>query len=125
MTQDQMLANAIVWANHWWAKYKGIYRLTKPMPTFKLNKRLKTTAGRNFWVERVVDLSMELYQEYPQEFHQDIIPHELAHQVTYDVYGECRQAHGTEWKSVMSAVGLTPSTYHSMVNSAHEARKLR
>jgi predicted SprT family Zn-dependent metalloprotease len=125
MTPEQMLADALPWADYWWAKFKGIYRLTKPMSTFKMNKRLKTTAGRNFWIERVIDLSVELYGQYPDEFRCEIIPHELAHQVTFDVYGECRQIHGTEWKSVMRAVGREPSTYHSMENQIHAARKAK
>ncbi len=120
-----MLAQTQTWGKYWWAKYRGIYTLNKPMPVFKMNKRLKTTAGRNFWELRVIDLSVELFSQHPEYFRDDTIPHELAHQVCFDVYGECKQIHGTEWKSVMRAVGLEPSTYHSMTNSIHEARKAK
>jgi SprT protein len=116
MTQDQMLADATKWAIYWWAKFGAIYSLTKPMPIIKMNNRLKTTAGRNFWELRLVDLSVELYNQHPDYFRKDTIPHELAHQVTFDIHGVCRQVHGVEWKAVMRAVGLEPTRCHSMEN---------
>ncbi len=120
-----MLAQAQTWGKYWWAKYRGVYTLNKPMPVFKMNKRLKTTAGRNFWELRIIDLSVELFSQHPEYFRDDTIPHELAHQVCFDVYGECKQIHGTEWKSVMRAVGLEANTYHTMTNAIHEARKAK
>ena len=90
--------------------------LTKTAPAVVLNKRLKTTAGRAF-IERnpqCIDLSVELFEQYPDEFCRVIIPHELAHCVAFLVYND--PGHGKSWKKIMKELGLPPERCHNMVN---------
>ena len=108
----------------WWQKLCARYpKLHKPMPRLVLNKRLKTTAGRCFYETRVIDLSYDLLMEYPQEFYFQTIPHELCHQVAWDLYAEPQ--HGKPWKDTMLGMGLEPDIYHNMTNTRWAARKAK
>jgi predicted SprT family Zn-dependent metalloprotease len=95
-------------------------------PSVILNARLKTTAGRMFVETRKMDLSLDLMHQYPQEFKLEIIPHELCHQVAYDVFGIGKadqtrvEWHGSEWAHVMRTYGVEPRTTHSLVNHFHK-----
>lgn len=113
-------------AKFWWAKLYTLYPVIGPhIPKIKYNKRLKTTAGRAFYaaVPQYVDLSVELLWEYPDEMLNDTIPHELAHLAAFTVYGD--SGHGPSWKKVMREIGLEPSRCHNMINTRHEARKMK
>jgi predicted SprT family Zn-dependent metalloprotease len=90
--------------------------LTKTAPTVVLNKRLKTTAGRAFIEHdpQYIDLSVELMEQYLNEFCTVIIPHELAHCVAFLVYND--PGHGKGWKRIMKELGLIPERCHNMVN---------
>lgn len=52
--------------------------------------------------------------KYKEEFIRTVIRHEIAHTITYEVYGIIKNDHGREWQSVMRALGdSNPQTYHS------------
>lgn len=114
------------WADHWWARLVRLYPTVGTKPIVKINKRLKTTAGRMAIRERVMDLSADLLELYPDQFSGDIIPHELSHQVAFDVYrigdGVRNNWHGKEWCAIMGSIGCKPETYHSMVNTKWKRR---
>jgi predicted SprT family Zn-dependent metalloprotease len=90
--------------------------LNKTAPKVVLNKRLKTTAGRAFIAHdpQYIDLSVELMEQYLNEFCTVIIPHELAHCVAFLVYND--PGHGKHWKRIMKELGLIPERCHNMVN---------
>jgi predicted SprT family Zn-dependent metalloprotease len=50
-----------------------------------------------------------------------ILPHELAHQVDWDI--NKKDGHGPTWKSIMVNYGLPPDRLHNLVNTKWEARK--
>ena len=111
----------------WWNKVIRNFPNVGTIPDIKINKRLKTTAGRMDVAERVMDLSYDLLDLYPIEFGKNIIPHEFAHQVAYDIYGIGKNKgrnnwHGAEWCSVMGALGVPPETYHNMVNVRYKKK---
>jgi predicted SprT family Zn-dependent metalloprotease len=101
-----------------WARFSHIYSLKNTCPVIILNNRLKTTAGRCDLNKRIIDLSPLLFSENVGEFENVIIPHEVAHQVAFDVYGDT--GHGPDWKSVMVAYGLPPNRCHNLVSSVIE-----
>ena len=107
---------------------KTIRRLAKLYPEFtrkhidvKMNNRLKTTAGRCFIESGLIDLSPSLMRENLDEFVTVTIPHEVAHQVAWDLWGE--PAHGKPWKQVMRALDLEPTPWHTMTTAAQRAKR--
>lgn len=124
MTHDEQLQ---LWAATTWVRYCKLFPALSPAacPSIKFNNRLKTTAGRCFWETREIDISPELFTEYPEQFRRDTIPHEMAHQVTFDLYKQVKQTHGREWRGVMERFGLEPNTYHNMVNTKFAARRTK
>lgn len=98
-----------------WKRFCMLYpKLDKfQQPTVVFNNRLKATAGRCYYDDNIIELSTSLYKKYELEFWIDTIPHEFAHQVTHNIFGNTKQHHGPEWKSVMLAYGIEPRTYHN------------
>lgn len=66
----------------------------------------------------IVRFNKTLISENPQEYIDQIIPHEFAHVVTHMLYKSTAYnrvtAHGSEWKNVMRCLGVVPKTYHNM-----------
>lgn len=115
-------ANIELWNTRWWNLLCDKYPLQgfiKPKIVF--NNRLKTTAGQCYMEDRIVQLSTELYAEHTTHFEINTIPHELCHQVAWDIYRA--PGHCPKWKSIMVKIGLKPDRCHTMINSKHEARK--
>lgn len=97
-------------------------RIAYPMiqantPKIVFNKRLKTTAGRAFieHAPQYIDLSNDLLWQYPQEFHDTIIPHEAAHLAAFTRFAD--HGHGAGWKKVMAYLALPADRCHNMVNA--------
>lgn len=99
-----------------WDKFCILYpdMLDFSCPEVTFNNRLKSTAGRCFDGLNKIDLSTSLYIEFEHEFCCTIIPHEIAHQITYNFYGSLKMGHGTEWKNIMRAYGLEPKVFHNL-----------
>lgn len=114
-TDLELLEIAQTAADKAWLLFCRIYPQVGKMPKIIFNNRLKTTAGRCDYAARVVDLSPSLMRENVKEFCNTIIPHELAHQVAFDVYGDT--GHGPDWKSVMVVYGIEPARCHSLTSS--------
>jgi SprT protein len=95
-----------------WARFQRIYKLTKPCPRVILNKRLKVTAGRCDLDLRVIDLCPSMFAENISEFERVIIPHEVAHQVAFDIFKDI--GHGPDWKRVMVSIGLPADRFHRL-----------
>ena len=105
-----------------WAFFRSLYPSILAMPSVVINKRLKTTAGLCYAEARRIELSAELMAHNLEEFRRVIIPHELAHQVDWDVYQ--KDGHGPTWKGIMVRFGLPPDRCHNLTNPLHEARKI-
>lgn len=62
-----------------------------------------------------IRINRVLLEEDPQAVINQTAPHEVAHLVTYQVYGRRVAAHGSEWQGVMRDVfGLQPDRCHSI-----------
>lgn len=84
-----------------------------PMPSIEVNMRGKA-AGKAVLQLNAIKLNKVLAQENPKTFVDEVLPHELAHLITYQVFGRVHP-HGKEWQFVMYKVfGLRPSRTHNM-----------
>lgn len=68
------------------------------------------TAGRAFYKSWRIELNTQLFQENQNVFITRTIPHEVAHLISYALYGNEGMGHKTRWKSVMRALGVQDAT---------------
>jgi predicted SprT family Zn-dependent metalloprotease len=89
-------------------------------PEIILNNRLRSTAGRCWMQSNKIDIATkylmhsQAYQIYVLKI---ILPHELAHQADFNVFGESELAcgHGKNWQFIMTKVlNLPANKYHKM-----------
>jgi predicted SprT family Zn-dependent metalloprotease len=101
-----------------WVRYTKLYRgLARfDQPTIKLNGRLTKTAGRCFMEANYIDLGTKFMLAHYDRMLGEIMVHEIAHQVDYNLNGipAGNRWHGPTWQSIMRAYGVEPSTYHDM-----------
>ena len=77
------------------------------MPTLEYNVR-GTKAGVAYLQQNAIKLNRTLLLENPTEFINQVVPHELAHLIVYQVFGNVKP-HGKEWKKVMTELFHLPA----------------
>jgi SprT protein len=88
-------------------------QITIPKPTVLFNQRGKIAGSARLQINQI-RLNPTLLTDNPDRFCQEVIPHELAHLIIYQLYGRTRP-HGKEWKSIMVEVfNLPAQTRHDM-----------
>lgn len=98
-------------------KLAGIIRVT-------WNPRMRTTAGRAFWPEGMIELNPKLMEVAPEEVRPTLL-HELAHLVAYQRAGRRRiTAHGPEWRQACADLGIPgENATHSLPLPGRKQRK--
>jgi SprT protein len=123
------------------ATIKAKYGKDLPMPTVSYDLR-GTTAGTASGAKWHIQLNAVLLAQNTDDFMIDTVPHEFAHLACHQIYPQAyeteiirtargvkrtkRSIHGSEWKSIMVALGCDPSRCHRYdVTDARVKRRLR
>ncbi len=70
------------------------------------NPRMRTTAGRAWWPDRVIELNPKLNDLPPGDLWRTL-RHELAHLIAYERAGRRRiEPHGPEWRAACAELGI-------------------
>lgn len=89
------------------------HQLESHYPEPKLLYQQRGTAAGTAWLEKwEIRLNPVLLLENQQAFLEEVVPHELAHLLTWKHFGRV-PPHGKEWKWMMANVlGVTPRRTH-------------
>ncbi|GAB3475957.1 SprT family zinc-dependent metalloprotease [Marinomonas epiphytica] len=88
--------------------FKGRFR----RPTVSLKQRGRA-AGTAYLHTNQVRFNLFMFQQSPEKFLAEVVPHEVAHIIVYQIYGSGVSPHGQEWRAVMKKVfDLTPARTH-------------
>jgi len=82
-------------------------------PEYQFNQRGRA-AGTAHLQRNLIKLNPTLFINNKEEFFEQVIPHEVAHLITFQHYGKVRP-HGKEWQHVMVNVFKRPAlTTHQL-----------
>ena len=78
-----------------------------------LNQRGKA-AGTAHLQKNEVRFNHFMYSQNPEKFINTVVPHEVAHIIVFQIYGNKAKPHGKEWQAIMIKVfGIEPDRTHS------------
>jgi predicted SprT family Zn-dependent metalloprotease len=85
-------------------------------PKIVLCNRLTRTAGKNYQEENRIHLANKFFVRNHREMMLTILPHEIAHQADFNLFGLSEKScgHGKKWAKIMLELGLPANKYHSL-----------
>ena len=100
------------WRGFYIVKFSGLSKFDPPK--IELNNRLTRTAGRCWQGRNRIELAAKFLAKFQHEMLTVILPHEIAHQIDFNLFGqsEKRCGHGKNWAKIMVQLGLEPNKYH-------------
>ena len=101
-----------------WEKYLKLYPSLRNLtiPEIKFNNRTYRCAGQNYPTLNKIEISRKLFEQHKDTILHITVPHEIAHQVDYNLHGmpPNKRRHHKLWKDIMVKYGLPPDIYHTM-----------
>lgn len=87
-------------------------------PKIVLCGRLSRSAGLCFYTLNQIKISLKHYIYHQEYIINQVLPHELAHQVQFNLYGsramKAENGHGKEWRDIMAAYGIPADRFHEL-----------
>lgn len=87
--------------------------LTSTPLTIDLSTKLKTTGGLATYNQNKITLNKRLLQKNMDKL-ENTLNHELAHLLSFKLYGREGKGHGKKWKETMITLGRDPKRCHQM-----------
>ena len=86
-------------------------------PKVTINNRFTKTAGCNRTETNHIEMAGKFLAKFEWNMLNVILPHELAHQIDYNLNGwhKGKLHHGKTWVVIMVKLGQNPEPYHRMV----------
>ncbi|WP_336622633.1 MULTISPECIES: SprT family zinc-dependent metalloprotease [Alteromonas] len=106
--QRQHIADAVEGCYQRADKY---FKRTFPRPALTFRRSGKN-AGTAFLQQNRINLHPELFKQNEHEFIVDVIPHEVSHLLTWQLFKKVKP-HGVEWQAIMIDV------FHRPANATH------
>lgn len=92
---------------------EAFYKRSFPRPEVVLSSRKSKVAGSANLSQWRLRFNAYFYQQQPQHFLAQTVPHEVAHLVCHAIYGRVKP-HGVEWQQIMQQVfNCSAATTHS------------
>lgn len=111
MNDEQLLDAANESLRHWLAVANAYFSVIHPTPEVNFRLRGKS-AGKAYLQLNEIRLNLVLFRENYHAFVNEVIPHELAHLLTFQHAGKVKP-HGHEWQFVMTEIfGLAAQATH-------------
>jgi SprT protein len=106
-------------------KAQDIYKQSFAIPTLEY-RQMGRKAGYAEYLRWNIALNSDfLYNGHLEDMIEQTLPHELAHLISYRVYGPVMGAgHGRAWKSVMFRLGLRVQRCHNYSLEGVKTRKV-
>lgn len=97
-----------------WDKFNKLFPKLSAFnaPSIKFNNRFSSTAGMCYYELRDIQVSRKLFEIDRAEILNQTVPHEYAHQVSWDLFKA--PGHCATWKDIMRAYGLEPARCHTI-----------
>ncbi|WP_416886485.1 SprT family zinc-dependent metalloprotease [Marinospirillum sp.] len=94
--------------SHHYQLAETYYLRAFPRPEVTLNLRGRSAGVAEGHLNRL-RFNQQLLLENRQDFIRQVVPHEVAHLLSWQLYGRRIQPHGHEWRSVMEGVFKQPA----------------
>ena len=84
------------------------FKTSISVPNIKLNQRGRA-AGTAYLQRNEVRFNYYMYCQNSERFIENVVPHEIAHLVVFNLYGLTTKPHGDEWQQVMQRLYGVPA----------------